>query len=209
MNPNFSLDSSFRKFQPSKISRYMVEVTINDSNQYIQVMFSLMQKSIPTHFKNLLLYWVVKYNYMAIWIHYEIASKQIIFYTARSLPSTSTYYSIDTDRLIARYLNLLPCCKNNWPIHHVEQYIRLSLIQTEDVTLKNEDLNEVTMLMLHGEIDEVFKKKEPLKDLENIFHYKNEPVPRVILIIGGPGECLMVIWQLIFCIYILYTYIDL
>ena len=96
--------------------------------------------------------------------------------------------SIDTDRLKARYLKQLPSSKTDWPIHHVVQYIRLALIQKEDVTLTDKNLNEVTRLTLQGEIDKVLKKKEPLENLKSIFHYKNEPIPRIILIIGAPGS---------------------
>ena len=101
---------------------------------------------------------------------------------------TAKLCSIDVDRLKARYLSQLPTCKTDWPKHSVVDYIKLALVQKEDVTLKDEDLNEITKLTLKGEIDKILKKKQPLNDLKDIFHYENKSCPRLILIIGGPGE---------------------
>ena len=56
------------------------------------------------------------------------------------------------------------------------------------MTLRDDHLNELTKLTLQGATDSILKKKEPLNDLEDIFHYQNEPCPRLILIMGGPGE---------------------
>ena len=58
----------------------------------------------------------------------------------------------------------------------------------EDVTIRDENLNEITRMTLQGEVDMILKKKEPLGSLKDIFHYQNEPCPRVILIMGAPGE---------------------
>ena len=68
------------------------------------------------------------------------------------------------------------------------KYIRLALVAKEDVTLRDDDLSELTKLTLQGDIDSILKKKEPLHDLRDIFFYQNEPCPRLILIMGGPGE---------------------
>ena len=58
----------------------------------------------------------------------------------------------------------------------------------EDVTIRDENLNEITKLSLQGEVDQILKKKKPLGDLKDIFHYQDKPCPRLILIMGAPGE---------------------
>lgn len=95
---------------------------------------------------------------------------------------------IDVCRLKARYCRLLPTSKADWPVHQVTQYIRLALVEKEDVTLGDDHLNELTKLTLQGDVDSILKVKEPLHDLRDIFHYQNKPCPRLILIMGGPGK---------------------
>ena len=68
------------------------------------------------------------------------------------------------------------------------EFVRLALIEKEDVILKDENLNEVTKLTLQCDVDRILKKKVPLADVRDIFHYKNKPCPRLIVIMGGPGE---------------------
>ena len=68
------------------------------------------------------------------------------------------------------------------------EFVRLALVDKEDVILKDENLNEVTKLTLQGDVDRILKKKVPLADLREIFHYENKPCPRLIAIMGGPGE---------------------
>ena len=95
---------------------------------------------------------------------------------------------IDVCRLKARYLRLQPTAKTDWPKHKVTQYIRLAIVEKENVTLRDKNLNEVTKLTLQGDIDRILKKKQPLGDLREIFHYHNQPCPRLIVVMGGPGE---------------------
>ena len=90
---------------------------------------------------------------------------------------------IDVRRLKSRYLRLLPTAKNI-----VMEYVRLAIVQKEDVTLRDENLTEVTKLTLQGDVDRILKKTQPLGDLREIFHYKDKQLPRLIVIIGGPGE---------------------
>ena len=85
-------------------------------------------------------------------------------------------------------MKLLPTGKTDWPKHKVSLYVRLAIVKKEDVVLRNKHLNELTRLTLQGDVDKILKKKEPLGDLTEIFHYNNEPCPRLILIMGGPGE---------------------
>ena len=61
-------------------------------------------------------------------------------------------------------------------------------MKKEDVTLHDKYLDELSRLTLQGDVDKILKKKEPIGDLKDIFHYNNEPCPRLILIMGGPGE---------------------
>ena len=95
---------------------------------------------------------------------------------------------LDVSRLKARYLNQLPTCITDWPKHNVFHYVRLAIVEKERVTLRDENLNEITKLTLKGEVDKILKKKTQLSDLKEIFHYDKQPCPRLILIIGGPGE---------------------
>lgn len=97
-------------------------------------------------------------------------------------------FPIDINKLKARYLRLLPTAKTDWPKHNVVRYIRLALVKKQDVMLKDEHLNEVTKLTLQGNVDKILKKKEALGDMKDIFHYQDMPCPRLILIMGGPGE---------------------
>ena len=96
--------------------------------------------------------------------------------------------STDASRLKARYLNQPPTCKTDWPKHNVFHYVRLALVEKEDVTLREEHLNEITKLSLKGEVDKILKKKQSLSGLKDIFYYEDKPCPRLILITGGPGE---------------------
>ena len=109
--------------------------------------------------------------------------------TTTSEPATTVKCSpLDVSRLKARYIKLLPTGKTDWPKHKVTWYVRLAIVEKEDVTLRDENLNEVTKLTLQGDVDRILKKKQPLGDLREIFHYENEPCPRLIVIMGGPGE---------------------
>ena len=103
----------------------------------------------------------------------------------KSMRSSS---AIDVSRLKSRYLRQLPTAKTSWPHHEVIGYVRLALVKMEDVPLTDENLNEVTKLTLQGDVDRILKYKETLKDLRDIFHYENKPCPRLIVIMGGPGE---------------------
>ena len=91
---------------------------------------------------------------------------------------------LDVSRLKARYIKHLSTEHTDWPL----PYIRLALVKGEKVTRADKNLEEITRLTLQGQVDELLLKKEPLGDLRNIFHYKNKPCPRLILIMGGPGE---------------------
>ena len=95
---------------------------------------------------------------------------------------------LDVSRLKARYIKLLPTGKTDWPKHKVTRYVRLAIVEKEDVTLRDEHLNELIRLTLQGDVDKILKKKLPLGDLRDIFHYNDELCPRLILMMGGPGE---------------------
>ena len=95
---------------------------------------------------------------------------------------------LDVSRLKARYSKILPTGKTDWPKHKATRYIRLALVEKEDVTINDKNFDEFTRLTLQGDVDKILKKKKLLSDLRDIFHYENEPCPRLILIMGGPGE---------------------
>ena len=95
---------------------------------------------------------------------------------------------LDVSRIKAQYIDLLPTGKTNWPKHKLTHYVRLAIIEKENITLKDKNFDEFTRLTLQGDVDKILKKKKPLSDLRDIFHYENEPCPRLILIMGGPGE---------------------
>ena len=108
--------------------------------------------------------------------------------TSEPAPKNVKSSPLDVSRLKARYSKLLPTGKTDWPKHRATRYVRLALIEKEDVTINDKNFDEFTRLTLQGDIDKILKKKKPLSDLRDIFHYNNEPCPRLILIMGGPGE---------------------
>ena len=91
---------------------------------------------------------------------------------------------LDVRGLKARYIKHLSTEHTDWPL----PYIRLALVKREKVTRADKNLEEITRLTLHGQVDELLMRKEPFGDLRDIFHYENKPCPRLILIMGGPGE---------------------
>ena len=103
-------------------------------------------------------------------------------------PKEMSSSPIDVSTLKSRYRRQLPTAKTGWPKHKVTEFVRLALIQKEDITLKDDDLDELTKLTLQGDVDRILKKKQPLANLREIFHYENKPCPRLIVIKGGPGE---------------------
>jgi len=64
------------------------------------------------------------------------------------------------ERFKSRYLRLQPIAKTDWAKHQVTEYVRLALVKKENVTLRDENLNEVTKLTLRGDVDRILKKKE-------------------------------------------------
>ena len=100
----------------------------------------------------------------------------------------STALDVAADGLRTRYLEQLPTAKADWPKHLVTSYIRLALVEKEDITDSSDQLNYITTLTLRGGVDRIMKKKQPIYDLREIFHYNNQPIPRLILLMGGPGE---------------------
>ena len=97
------------------------------------------------------------------------------------------------EKLKARYLRGIHVqhCSLDWPEHTASKYIKLALVEKEKmITLddKQNPLNEIAKLSLKSNADKILLKKNPLGGLKDIFHYRNEPCPRLILIVGGPGE---------------------
>ena len=94
------------------------------------------------------------------------------------------------DKLCSRYERRVPTAKDeySWPKHDVQTYVKLALVECETVSPEDEYIDDLTQLTLQGGgVDVIMKKKKPISDLREIFHYNNEPIPRLILIMGAPG----------------------
>ena len=91
---------------------------------------------------------------------------------------------LDVSRLKARYITHLSTDHTDWPL----QFVWLALVKGEKVTRADKNLEEITRLTLQGQVDEFLLRKQQLGDLRDIFHYENKPCPRLIVIMGGPGE---------------------
>ena len=106
--------------------------------------------------------------------------------TKKTKESTALDFAADTLR--TRYLGKPSHAKTDWPKHCVFNYVQLALIEKEDVTLRDHHIDDLTQLTLQGGVDKIMKKKKPINNLREIFHYNNEPIPRLILIMGAPGK---------------------
>ena len=89
-----------------------------------------------------------------------------------------------TNMLRVRYIRDFTSDEGEGPV----KYIELALVKNEKVTRVDKNLEAFTKLTLRGQVDELLQKKERLGDLRDIFYYQNKPCPRLILIMGGPGE---------------------
>ena len=65
-------------------------------------------------------------------------------------------------------------------------YVKLALVEKDDVTLQEDYIDNLIKLQSWGGVDKILKKK--INNLREIFHYNNKPIPRLILVVGGPGE---------------------
>ena len=72
---------------------------------------------------------------------------------------------------------------------HPHCYIQLALVRDELCNIRDKKkLNEITRHTLQGQVDEILKIKEALKGLEDVFYYNDLPCPRLILMMGAPGN---------------------
>ena len=96
---------------------------------------------------------------------------QLLFNYVKSSP-------LNVSRLKACYIKLLPTGITDWLKCKVTQFVRLALVEKEDVTLKDAYLNDLTGLTLQGDIDKILKKKEPLGatfyDWDEAYKYARE-----------------------------------
>jgi len=98
--------------------------------------------------------------------------------------NTRSSLNVASRTLQSRYLSDL--CHNEDGL--VPTYTELALVKDEEVKEADfQELEELTKFTLQGDIDRILRKKEPLGDLKDIFHYKGEPCPKLILIVGCPG----------------------
>ena len=80
-------------------------------------------------------------------------------------------------------------------------YIQLALVRDEICNIHDKRLNEITKHTLQGQVDKILKIKEPLeRGLEDIFHYNDSPCPRLILILGAPGNNIICVTKLPACL---------
>ena len=93
--------------------------------------------------------------------------------TTISEPATKNVKSspLDVSRLKAQYIDLLPTGKTDWPKHKLTRYVRLAIVEKEDVTLRDKNFDELTRLTLQGDVDKILKKKKPLSDLRDIISF--------------------------------------
>ena len=86
---------------------------------------------------------------------------------------------------INRYLENLEYNEEGWSTSYTE----LALVKDDEKVTKEtiEDMEEITKLTLQGHVDKLLRRKVPLNDLMDIFHYQGKPCPRLILIMGCPG----------------------
>ena len=114
----------------------------------------------------------------AILMHY------ILIHYPKSASVITRPKPMNTTRLRLRYLNLPPTAKTDWLKHAVTSYVELAIVKKESGA-QNKNIIKHTV---NGDIDRILKMKEPLADLRDIFHDRNKPCPRLIVITGGPGE---------------------
>lgn len=81
--------------------------------------------------------------------------------------------------------NLRTRPQDTWPPATGRNYINLAVISRQE-KLKREELDEFTQLTIHGKVDDIIKKKSPLK-LEKIGRMANDSFAKCILIEGAPG----------------------
>ena len=67
-------------------------------------------------------------------------------------------------------------------------YVELALIEKQDISNENTYVADLKKLTKPGGINEILRNEKPINSLEEIFHYRNTPIPRLILITGGPGK---------------------
>ena len=68
------------------------------------------------------------------------------------------------------------------------RYIQVALVEDENVTKCDKNIEQFTKLTLQGQLDELLQRKIPLGDLRDIFCYEGKPCPQTILVVGGPGK---------------------
>ena len=92
------------------------------------------------------------------------------------------------ERLKVRYFNQLPTSKTGIPKHNVFQYVKLAIVEKDKAIKEDEHYKDVFKLQVKGKVGQILKKKQPFFDLKEIFNHGNKPCPRLILLMGTPGE---------------------
>lgn len=97
------------------------------------------------------------------------------------LKAENNQYTVYVKHVRSCYSNSQYFETNEWPPMLTHKYINLALIKNEKVHRGRTD--EFTKATLHGSIDQITKKKEPIK-LNDLF---KDIYDRCILVQGGPG----------------------
>lgn len=88
----------------------------------------------------------------------DLCSESIADLTMEEPPTKKmkqlTALEVAADGLRSRYLGQLPTAKADWPKHFVTSYIRLALVEKEDITDSSEQLDYITTLTLRGDPEE-------------------------------------------------------
>ncbi len=71
-----------------------------------------------------------------------------------------------------------------WPPTQSTCYVSLAAISKKDIT--KEEADEFTMATLHGDIDQILKRKRPVK-IEHVLQTESGQRPKCVLVEGGPG----------------------
>ena len=110
--------------------------------------------------------------------------------TLKKAKATPALYKA-AEKLCSRYQGRLLTAIDDYsyPKHDVLTYVKLALVECEAVSTEDEYIDDLAQLTIQGGgVDVIMKKKKkPIHELKEIFHYNNEPIPRLILIIGAPG----------------------
>ena len=100
----------------------------------------------------------------------------------------STALEVAADELRATYITQSSPAQNDWPNYRITKYVRLALVEKPEKTYRADHEHHIGMLGLRGGVDKIQEERRHLNfdDLSEMFCNSKD---RLILIMGGPGEC--------------------